>query len=168
MAKLDSHDEDIVDLVWKLSNSRVVKEVEIARDGKSTGLKFKVHSLKEEELTHCRDQATYHPKERFGDVRDLTGELNQSLFHQWAIYTATEDDDKKRLWDNKAIWQKLNAGYPMDVIAAVLLAGELAGIYALIEKISGYGTRFDEDLKASSRQMTQPIDSSTSFGTEGS
>jgi hypothetical protein len=149
-----SVDEDIVDIVWRAANVRRKAQITIERGGVPTGIVFTVHSLKENEFTDARDQCTYHPRERFGDIRDLTGDVNQAQFHALIVYTATEPEDRARLWDNRAVWQKLSAVNGPDVVSMVLDAGELNGVYSKIEQISGYGKRFDEDLKGPSKPMT--------------
>jgi hypothetical protein len=163
-----NHDEDIVDIVWRAANTPVRRKITLKRGGEPTGVSFTVRSMKESELIWCRDQATFYPKERYGDIRDMTGETDQAKFHQWVIYKATIPEDQQRLWDNKAIWKRLNAGYALDVIEALLNGGEQAGVYAIIERISGYGTRLDDDLKVSSQQITPSTELSTSYGTEDS
>ena len=72
-------------------------------------------------------------------------EINRTLFRSLLIYTATINEDRAKLWDNKAALEAYNILNNPEIIDKVLLAGEKDRIIDIIEEISGYGN--DEDDK---------------------
>ena len=74
---------------------------------------------------------------RLPESTDTTG------YHSELIYTATVDEDKKKLWDNKAFWKAVNALTGKDMVDKLIpYAGKKQAIVDRIEAISGYD---DED-----------------------
>ena len=106
--------------------------VNIKRNGR-TLFKFTIEPLTEDEWRKCRRQNT---------SKNRNGELNDSRFLSQAIYEATIDDDKRRIWQNQEIWDKLNVASGTDVVNIVLTPGEKAKITEVLSEISGY----DDDL----------------------
>ena len=70
-----------------------------------------------------------------------------SKFRSWLIYTATVDEDRAKLWDNKQAQQAFNVLQGVDVIDCVLLSGEKDRIIDRINEISGYDDEADETAK---------------------
>jgi hypothetical protein len=62
------------------------------------------------------------------------------------IHTATVDEDKAKLWDNKKLWDRLNVLSGIDVIDKVLLPGEKDAVIEKINEISGYAED-EEDVE---------------------
>ena len=68
------------------------------------------------------------------------------------IYEATVDEDKEKLWDNRKVWNALNAKKDrimngLDVIEYTLKAGEKDKILEAIDKLSGYESNLEEVAK---------------------
>ena len=68
------------------------------------------------------------------------------------IYQATTEDDRKKLWGNKAIWdallaQGLQIMGPLDVIDYCLKAGEKDRVIDAIDKLSGFESDLEEVAK---------------------
>jgi hypothetical protein len=73
---------------------------------------------------------------RLPESTDTTG------YHSDLIYTATVDEDKAKLWDNKKLWAAVNAVTGTDMVDKLIpYAGKKQAIIERIEAISGY----DED-----------------------
>ena len=107
---------------------------------------FRIRPVSEEESIKCHDHASkFGPRKRGQPQRDI--ETNQSLFRSWLIYTATVDEDRKKLWDNKKAQEALNVLQGVEMIDAVLLSGEKDRIIDVINEISGYGDDMEETAK---------------------
>ena len=66
-------------------------------------------------------------------------------YHTLLIYKATVDEDRAKLWDNKALWDAVNAVTGTDMVDFLIpLAGKKQQIVDLIEDLSG----FNEDAEA--------------------
>jgi len=100
------------------------------------GFSFYVQGVNEDQTAKCRRLATKNRGRR-------DEEVDWSRYAAQLIYEATVPDDKKRLWDNKAVWDKLNCVTGSDVIFKCLTPAERAKIVTAIENLSGYD---DTDL----------------------
>lgn len=107
-------------------------------------LQFHIHPLSEEEYNKCREKNTkYVRNKRFGTrVPEKTDAVR---FRSQLIYTATDEADRKSLWNNKQAWEKLNVASGVDLIEKVLKGGEKDEIVEQIDKISGYDNSQLED-----------------------
>ena len=107
---------------------------------------FRIRPLSEKEWDRCREQNTrYQRNKRLGGMK-LPESTNTTGYHSSLIYTATVDEDKKRLWDNKKFWDAVNAVTGTDLVDKLIpLAGKKQAIVDRIEALSGYS---DEDEEA--------------------
>lgn len=110
-------------------------EIEIARKGKVL-FRFRVRPLTEAEIEECRKKATKYIRNKAGVL--VAEQFNLPLFRTLLIHRATVEEDRKRLWDNKTVWDKLNVPSGLEVIDAVLLPGEKTAVVDKIGEISGY------------------------------
>lgn len=130
------------------NNQRDVLPIEIARNGKVL-FTFRIRPLTEKEYNDLQNQATKFKKARnLGGVK-VAEETDVTRFRSLLIYHATIEEDRKKLWDNKEAWQRLNCLTGTDVIDKVLRAGEKNAIIEKIDEISGYGDDPDEIIKNS-------------------
>ena len=104
---------------------------------------FRIRPLSEREWDKCREHNTrYQKNRRLGGMR-LPESTDTTGYHSELIYTATVDEDKKKLWDNKAFWKAVNALTGKDMVDKLIpYAGKKQAIVDRIEAISGYD---DED-----------------------
>lgn len=63
------------------------------------------------------------------------------------IYMATVEEDRKKIWDNKAAWDRLGVATGRDLIDIVLMAGEKDAVLDKIEEISGFQPTVEETVK---------------------
>jgi hypothetical protein len=125
---------------------------EVVRDGKKL-FSFRVRGLDDEEIEKCRDQATKVVKDRRLGNLAIPRDFNAAKFNSLVIYTATHPDDRKALWDNKALWEKAGVVSGWQVVDKVLRRGEKEAVIQLIERLSGYteedGGSLEETIKNS-------------------
>lgn len=108
---------------------------------------FRIRPLSEEEYTKCREDATkYVRNKQFGGIK-LPEDTNTVRFRSALIYTATVEEDRKKLWDNKEAQKALKVINGVDLIDQVLFAGEKDKILEKIDSISGYESKLEEVAK---------------------
>ena len=121
------------------------ERIQIRRNGKLK-FEFRIRPISEDESLACHDHATkFAPRTRGQPKREI--ETNMSKFRSWLIYTATVDEDRAKLWDNKQAQQAFNVLQGVDLIDCVLLSGEKDRIIDRINEISGYSDEADETAK---------------------
>lgn len=120
--------------------------LEVARNGK-VYFNFRIRPLSEEEYTKCREDATkYVRNKQFGGIK-LPEDTNTVRFRSALIYTATVEEDRKKIWDNKEAQKALKVLNGVDMIDQVLFAGEKDKILERIDSISGYESKLEEVAK---------------------
>ena len=121
------------------------ERIQIRRNGKLK-FEFRIRPISEDESLACHGHATkFAPRKRGQPKREI--ETNMSKFRSWLIYTATVDEDRAKLWDNKQAQQAFNVLQGVDLIDCVLLSGEKDRIIDRINEISGYSDEADETAK---------------------
>lgn len=137
--ELEVVEADIVDALVSAAEYRSVENhrqpIRIMRDGK-TLFKFTLESVSEDIWRKCRNQNYINRNRRNED-------FNEARFASQLIFEATIDADKARLWNNKAVWRKLNVVTGVDVVNAVLLPAEKLKLVSIIEELSGYDENID-------------------------
>jgi len=112
--------------------------------GKTT-FRFRIRPLSEKEWDRCREVNTKYQKNRRLGGMKLPESTNTTGYHSSLIYTATVDEDREKLWDNKKLWNAVNAVTGTDMVDKLIpYAGKKQQIVDRIEAISGYGDE-DED-----------------------
>lgn len=117
------------------------QRIEIIRDGRLL-FAFRIRPLSSEEYEKCKKKHTkYVRNKQFG--MKLPEDTNKVKYQSEIIYTATVDEDREKLWDNRKVWNALNAKKDrimngLDVIEYSLKAGEKDKILEAIDKLSGY------------------------------
>ncbi len=123
------------------------KRIQIKRKGKVI-FEFSVRPLDEDEVILCRKNATsYAPDPRGKNYPKIEKSFDGSKYRSWKIYFATIDDDKKLLWDNITVQNKLDVLQNITVIDKVLMSGEKETICEVIDDISGYGSNMEDYIK---------------------
>ena len=123
---------------WRKDN--IQREFVIPRNG-HTSFTFKCIPISEDIFRKCRRRATI-------DRGKPTEELDDARFTSNILFEATIEEDKKRIWKNKAVWAKINAVTGSDVVLYTLKPAERQRIAETILKFSGYDNNDDslEDL----------------------
>lgn len=141
--ELEEYEGDIVNALLEASDYRTdnaeYRKVTIVRKDKKL-FSFTVHPLNDDEWAKCRRQNLKNRGKR-------NEELNSSRYSSQVIYTATIEEDRAKLWDNKGVWTKLNVASGVDVVNSVLKVGEKVKILEVIQDISGYSDDLDAFIK---------------------
>lgn len=113
------------------------KKIEIKR-GDRTLFSFTVRPLSEEEEIACSRQATKqipHPNGiKFGAI---DGKTDIAKYRSLKIYTATIEEDRARIWDNKQFQMQFDVMTGVEMIDKVLRSGDKDIVIDVIRRISG-------------------------------
>lgn len=118
-------------------------EIEIARKGR-VYFKFRIRPLTEKESNRCNDLATKYVRKR--GIR-IAEDMDMAKYRSLLIHTATVEEDRAKVWDNKAVWEKLNVLSGIDAIDKVLLPGEKEAVINKINEISGFSDDDEEEIE---------------------
>lgn len=129
--------------------SEETQRIEIIREGRLY-FAFRIRPLSSEEYEKCRKKHTkYVRNKQFG--MKMPEDTNRVKYQSEIIYAATIDEDKEKLWDNRKVWNAINAKKDrvmngLDVIEYTLKAGEKDRILEAIDKLSGYESNNLEEV----------------------
>ena len=115
------------------------RKVSIKRDEKIL-FTFTIEPINEDDWSRCR-------RENLKNKGKRTEELDNARYLAQAIYTATIEEDKKRLWNNREVWRKMNVATGVDVVNQVLTPGEKAKLGEVLLDIGGYDDELDDLIK---------------------
>ena len=119
--------------------------IEIVRNG-AVMIKFSIKPLSEEEYLKCRDRHTKFIRNKQLGMK-IPEHTDTAQYRNELIYQATIDEDRDKLWNNKAAWKKLNVINGVELIGHILMAGEKDAICDKLDEISGYSTTQEEVAK---------------------
>ncbi len=130
--------------------SEETQRIEIIRD-KKLYFAFSIRPLSSEEYEKCRRKYTKYVRNKQLGMK-MPEDTNKVKYHSALIYQATVDSDREKLWDNRQVWNALNAKEDriingLDVIECALKAGEKDKILEAIDRISGYEDNLEEVAK---------------------
>ena len=126
------------------------QRIEIIRDGKLY-FAFYIRPLGSEEYDKCRKKHTKYVRNKQLGMK-MPEDTDRIKYQSALIYQATVDEDREKLWDNRKVWNALNAKdfqimNGLDVIEYTLKAGEKDKILEAIDKLSGYEANLEEVAK---------------------
>lgn len=118
-----------------------IQHIEIIRNG-NLYFAFDIRALSEEEYDKCKTRHTKYVRNKRLGIK-LPEDTNTAKYRCALIYQATTEADRKKLWDNKQVWEALNnKGLQimngLDVIEGALRSGEKDKVIDCIDKLSGY------------------------------
>lgn len=130
--------------------SKETKRIEIIRDGRLY-FAFSIRPLSAQEYEKCKKKHTRYVRNKQLGMK-LPEDTDRIKYQSAIIYEATVDEDREKLWDNRNIWNALNAKKDrimngLDVIDYTLKAGEKDRILEEIDKLSGYESNLEEVAK---------------------
>ena len=121
------------------------RKIQIKRGGVLL-LEFRIRPVSEDESQDCWKRATKYAPYKPGQPRKAI-ETNTSLFRSHLIYTATVDEDRAKVWDNRQAQTAMQIFQGVDMIDRVLLAGEKSRVIDIIDEISGFDDDLNEQVK---------------------
>lgn len=122
----------------------LVTPVDIKRGGKFL-FTVNVRPIGDAETRAARKKATkYMPNPQNRKLPPIEKEFNASLFNSLIIYSATTEEDKQKIWGNKAIMDKFNLVEPYESIDVLLTVGEKTALADTIVEISGMDVEDEE------------------------
>lgn len=130
--------------------SEETQRIEIVREGRLY-FAFNIRPLSSQEYEKCKRKHTKYVRNKQLGMK-LPEDTDRIKYQSEIIYEATVDEDKEKLWDNRNIWNALNAKKDrimngLDVIEYSLKAGEKDKILEAIDKLSGYESNLEEVAK---------------------
>jgi len=146
---LRTYENDILGGLLAAANFREdedeIHPVEIARNG-TVFFRFRIRPLSEAEYNKCKEKyTTYKRNKQFG-IR-IPEKTDTERYRSLIIYTATVQEDREKVWDNRAAWRELDVLTAVDLIDRVLKSGEKDAVLDLIDKISGYSALEEDTVK---------------------
>lgn len=126
------------------------QRIEIIRNGKLY-FAFSIRPLGSEEYDKCRKKYTKYVRNKQIGMK-MPEDTDRIKYQSALIYQATVAEDREKLWDNRKVWNALNAKdiqimNGLDVIEYTLKAGEKDKILEAIDKLSGYEANLEEVAK---------------------
>ncbi len=130
--------------------SEETQRIEIIRD-KRLFFAFNIRPLSSQEYEKCKRKHTKYVRNKQLGMK-LPEETDRIKYQSAIIYEATVAEDRAKLWDNRKIWEALNAKKDrimngLDVIEYTLKAGEKDRILEAIDKLSGYEDNLEDVIK---------------------
>lgn len=130
--------------------SEETQRIEIIREGRLY-FAFNIRPLNSQEYEKCKKKHTKYVRNKQLGMK-LPEDTDRIKYQSAIIYEATVDGDKEKLWDNRKVWDALNAKKDrimngLDVIEYSLKAGEKDKILEAIDRISGYESNLEEVAK---------------------
>lgn len=129
--------------------SEETQRIEIVREGRLF-FAFHIRPLSSEEYEKCRRKHTKYVRNKQLGMK-MAEDTDRVKYQSALIYEATVEEDRKTLWDNRKVWNALNAKKDrimngLDVIEYTLKAGEKDKILEAIDKLSGYESNNLEEV----------------------
>ncbi len=147
-----SREEDFIQGLIKAAEfaSEEKQRIEIIRD-KRLFFAFHIRPLSSEEYETCRKKYTKYMRNKQLGMK-IAEETDRIKYQSAIIYQATIPQDREKLWDNRKVWDALNAKQDrimngLDVIEYTLKAGEKDRILEAIDRLSGYESNLEEVAK---------------------
>lgn len=130
--------------------SEETQRIEIVREGRLL-FAFRIRPLGAEEYENCRRRHTKYVRNRQLGMK-MPEETDKTKYQSALIYEATVKEDREKLWDNRKVWESINARKDrimngLDVIECALKAGEKDKVIEAIDRLSGYGENIEEVAK---------------------
>lgn len=142
-AQMKLFEEDFIKGLISAADYRTdeTQHIEIIRNG-TLFFAFDIRALSEEEYDKCKTKHTKYVRNKQLGIK-LPEDTNTTKYRCALIYQATLEEDRKKLWDNKQVWNALNdKGLQimngLDVIENTLKSGEKDKVIECIDKLSGY------------------------------
>ena len=99
-----------------------------------------VHAVTEKDREIAHRAATKYMTNPAGKhLPPIEKGTDKALYRSWLIYLATSDEDKKKIWGQKAVKDKYNLMQDAETIDYILKSGEKDALIGVLEELSGFG-----------------------------
>ena len=132
----------LLDLGKTKNETENYRKIQIRRDG-ALKLEFRVRPITEDESQICLKNSNRYAVTKPGQPKRVL-ESDGAKFRSWLIYTATVDEDRAKVWENRAAQSALGALQGVDMVDKVLLAGEKGRVLDIIDEISGFNDEAEQ------------------------
>lgn len=132
----------ILELGGRKDEALSYHKIQIKRNG-VVKLEFRIRPVTEDETQSCLKMARKYAPTRPGQPKKVI-ETNNTKLRSLIVYTATIDEDRAKIWDNKSAQTALNILTGWEMVDKVLLAGEKDRVIDKIDEISGFGDDLEE------------------------
>ena len=126
----------LLDLGKARNETHNYRLIRIKRNG-ILKIEFRIRPVSESDNQICWKNATKYARTKPGQPKKAI-ETDTAKYRSYLIYTATVDEDRKKVWDNRAAQTALCVMSGVDMIDAVLLSGEKDRVISELDEISGY------------------------------
>ena len=128
------------------SSEDAIKEIDITKGGKKL-FTLHLHPISDADARAARKKATTYMVNPNGKkLPPIEKEFNSAKFHSQIIYMATTEQDKEKIWGNRALTEKYDILEPADLVDVIFNVGEKLEIVDVIMEISGMGGDGDGEV----------------------
>ena len=128
--------QGLLELGNEQNEEKNYRKIQIKRDGKLK-LEFRLRPISEEESQSCWRMATRYAPQKNGQPK-VAIETNMVKYRSLLIYTATVDEDRVKIWENKTALNAFNIVQGVELVDKVLKAGEKERIIDVIDDMGGF------------------------------
>lgn len=121
-----------------------ITEAQVKRNGVFL-FAVNMHPISDDDIRIARRKATTFMANPNGKkLPPIEKEVNNVRFKSLVIYAATTEEDRKKIWGNKAVMEKASLQEAYESIDVLLTAGEKSRLFDLVLEISGLNDEEEE------------------------
>lgn len=140
-------EDELLKALTDQEHLEVTETIEVNFANKVT-FSFRIRALSEREWNTCRERNTKYKKNRRLGGMKVVDDTDTVGYHSLLIYTATVDEDKEKLWNNKKLWKAVGALTGTDMVDKLIpYAGKKQQIVERIERLSGYDDESEDEYE---------------------
>lgn len=120
------------------TNADETTEIKVKKNGKLL-FSFHIRPLSQMEIQAAAKKATKQlPNPAGPKYPTISGERDTTSYHNYLIYAATIDSEKKKIWGNEQIKQRYAIVDDADTVDVLLKAGTKSKVVDAVLQISGF------------------------------
>lgn len=120
------------------TNSDETKEIKVKKNGKVL-FSFHIRPLSQSEIQAAAKKATKQiPNPVSPKYPTISGERDTASYHNYLIYAATVDSERKKIWGNEQIKQKYSIVDDAETVDVILKSGTKSKVVDAVLQISGF------------------------------
>lgn len=128
---------------YKSSNEENTRTIKVKKND-NVLFAFRIRALSQSEIDAAAKKATKQiPNPAGPKYPAISGERSRSKYHNYLIYTATVEEDRKKIWGNSEFKLKKDILDEADSVDIILKGGIKSRVVDEILKLSGFN---DDDI----------------------